>query len=646
MTIRRSARLRARASMPSLQRAWTPEKDRRPEPLTQQTASVQHRLDLASPSAPNLVRSQPEKPVSAVQDTHTDTSSPAQLADDTLNEPSSLCTTVAQEDDTSQEMDLSVIPDPSPSEEAAQDGPWEDIDGPAKPSSTEPVGPNTTPRYPSKNGTASPRMWSSTKSRKVSLRTATLLKRSAQLPILPIPATRRSPAQSWLADSEERAPTSSGSQDMDMSCTVSTPAWDDESDDESEVEQSLLGQDDTAKDKAMSTPQDQDPAPRNLSQTFLTPQVEKPQNPAHRRLSFEPAKLTTPRLKHKNSWQWLKGMFSPSSRDSTTSEPAASTVEPESEARETMPCIDTARVSEEDEFFDTDEEVMDTTDRGEETLSVQELGVPGPHTSPDVGQEPAAPHLSCTPSPIRSPDAPTPDMKILKHLFAEPKPAMSAELAMSDFRHLIYKDERHATMAPDVSLGSPCVALEKEPKDVHQPENRLPASKPDKDTPSAQDKQLPAVDKPSPYMPAPLHRMGAQQRIPNKATSQPKGPEGRTVAERALRSVPNKEPYVPIRRQLPPRNAVKTSRFGSLSSMPTRSAAAASDAKENLRKTEAEGSLSRPARSERTTTTSYIPMARPAGTKTSSTTLAQQYRRPTRAMESRTNLRTHETRGA
>lgn len=629
--------------MPSLQRAWTPEKDLRPKPLTQQTASVQHRLDLASPCAPNLVHSQREKPVSTAQDTHTDTCSPAQLADDTLNEQSSLCATVAQQDDTSQEMDLSVIPDPSSSEEATQDGPWEDIDGPAKPNSPEAVGPNTIPRYPSKNGTASPLMWSSSKSRKVSLRTATLLKRSAQLPILPIPATRRSPTQSWLADSEERGPASSGSQDMDMSCTVSTQKWDDESD-ELEVEQSLVWQDDTAEHKALSTPQDQGPKTRALSQTFLTPQAERPQNPAQRRLSFEPAKVSTPRLKHRTSWQWLKGIFSPSARDSTTSEPAASTVEPESEARETMPCTDAARESEEDEFFDTDEEAVDTTDGGVVTLSAQELGVPGPRTSVDVGPEPAARHLSYTPSPSRPADAPTPDMQILKHMFAEPKPAMSAELAMSDFRHLIHKDERHVTMAPDVSLGSPYAALEKEPKD-EPPENRMASSKPDKDMPSAQDNQLPMVDKPSPYMPAPLHRMGAQQRIPNKAASQPIGPEGRAVAERALRSVPNKEPYVPIRRQLPSRNAVKTSRFGSLSTMPTRSAAAASDAKENLQKGEAEGSLAQPARSERTSTTSFIPMARPAGTKTSSTTLAQQYRRPTRAMGSRTNLRSHDTRG-
>ena len=53
---------------------------------------------------------------------------------------------------------------------------------------------------------------------------------------------------------------------------------------------------------------------------------------------------------------------------------------------------------------------------------------------------------------------PTPDLNVLKHMFAEPKPAGTAESALADFRHVIRQNEQRSETA-DVSVGDALTAL-------------------------------------------------------------------------------------------------------------------------------------------------------------------------------------------
>ncbi|WFD21503.1 hypothetical protein MEQU1_000155 [Malassezia equina] len=562
---RRSARIQARASMPSLRHGRTPEKNLRPVPLTQQTTtSVQHRLDLASP----CVARRPQETVSVVDLSKNRSPTPSKEGYSALQDTA--CSMEAQEtdactvspsptkqDDMSQDMDMSNVA--AASKEAPQDDAWDDVDENDEPASMESVGlkrmetvlweseliseppsastPSSSwPRYPMaklrKSGGASPLVWSPSKSRKVSLRTATLLKRSAQLPILPIPeTTRRAPTLSLLAEKEaEPAPYSSGSQDMDISSTVLAQDADTSSnDEESEVEQSYELQVQTDKlseeaqvmsPDAVSTPRDMPPAPKAVPRTFFTPQLEKAHNPAHRRLSLEntrpSAKVATPGLKHKSSWQWLKGMLSPGKRD-TVQAPAANTSK-ESDTKldeaTSMEGVtshndqDTkhAQVTDEsdnDEFYDTDDEMAGRNEEETDVITMRESSIPA-MASPFV-HPPAlsSSHGPQTPSNCWDTDvSPTPDMHMLKHLFAEPKPAMSTESAMADFRHLVYKNERNAERTSDISLRSPWAALEKEAR-----EDSRKTTQPVTDMSPVQNKQrLTGVKKPSPYMPMSTNR--------------------------------------------------------------------------------------------------------------------------------------------
>jgi len=678
---RRSARLKARASMPSLRHGWTPEKELRPVPLTQLTTSAQHRLDLASPSVgrPKLCQQEetlPEESAKDIVENHGYSPLKEEAPDshDTHSPSSSVSPT--KQDDLSQEMELTVMD--STCREDEQDDVDETvsmesmgldrmevalsesklINEPASSLSPASAG----PRYPmavrQPSATASPLVWSPSKSRKVSLRTATLLKRSAQLPILPIPeTTRRVPSPVRFAE-----PASSGSTDMDISSTL--PLQESSSDDdESEVEQSLelqIHQEAQAEPQnTTGTPHQVYAKPRPLSQTFLTPQVEKAQNPTHRRLSFEPhrssANVSTPGLKHKSSWQWLKGILSPGKQDSETADQVSVTKpKPEPGALDELPvittheegCQDAGRVqlsetSDEDEFFDTDDEMPHKNDDADATIARND-GSPPPSSPLSHPKEPAGSHALDTPSTLRATDAlPTPDMHVLKHMFAEPKPTMTAESAMADFRHLVYKDERNAGTASDMSLGDPFAALEMDAQGGIVAPIQSATDQIDKDEPRAW-----AMSNASPSLPVPLDRKVIQHKS-NKDSARV-STEFRPMAERPVRSMTRKEPYVPVRRQLPQRNSVKTSRIGSLSTTATRiSAGAAGDSKENQRKMDvpAPALPGRPARptADGIKITS-IPVAKPAGTKNSSTTLTHQYRRPTRAMESRTNLHSQDKR--
>ena len=329
-----------------------------------------------------------------------------------------------------------------------------------------------TPRFPP----TTPLRWSPAKSRKVSLRTATLLKRSAQLPIVPLVDREPPCAQTPPPSINSHIPTSTDSKDMELSAISS------DEEDEEEVDSSLELQ-------CASSPL----PPRPLH-SFMTPQTKRQEKPMVRRMSC--SEMDQPTLRRQPSWQWLKSLFSPSRK--TAPEP--------SKEQEPVPlgseCAST-EVREQDEqesFFDASGD-MDMTSM----------------------------HHVTTPKANEKNLAPTPDMHVLKHVFAEPKQAVSPEATMHHFRHMM--SEPKQTSAMDLSMSSAWTAMEEQVRDVPQ-EASVPAQ--------------------------PLQVLTPE-------TDQ-------LTKHRATRTVPKKEPYVPVRRQLPPRNAVKMSRIGSLSTSTTRTA--------------------------------------------------------------------------
>ena len=694
--MRRSARIRARTSLPSLRHGWTPEKALRPVPLTQlPTTSVHHRLDLASPST-GKIRPRQREPAppdeslrEVVEDDRLSSSKEEEHALHDTDPPFSLAASPTKQD-ISQEMDLSSM-DPN-CKEAEQDDAWDDVDENDENASVGSVGlrmedtsrqsepiceptSSSSParvgtRYPmvarQQNGTPSPLIWSPSKSRKVSLRTATLLKRSAQLPVLPIPeTTRRTPLPAQFAE-----PASSGSLDMDISSTMPLQESDNSSsDDESEVERSLeLQVHPEAQEEppsATNTPHGIYLKPRVLSQKFLTPQVERGKNPAHRRLSLEYSRLSTnasaTELEHKSSWQWLKGKLSPGKQNRATAEKASDATKTgpdpgvdnelqKSILHEKEVAIqndqDTAHIqrseeSDDDDFFDTDDELTGKVD-DPDTTTTKDDNIPALSSLLVHPPEPVVSNSSYTPSNRQSMDAlPTPDMHLLKHVFAEPKPTMTAESTMADFRHLIYHDERNTATASDMSLGSVWAALEMDTQ-----KSKVEPSQYAMDMYGKQDNQRPAaMSKSSLHVPDPLKGMSTQHRADNDITQRVNS-EFTPMTQRSVRSITKKEPYVPVRRQLPQRNAVKSSRIGSLSTTATRiSTATGGDVKENLPKMSASIPAA-PVHAARSTAdnakATFIPVPKSAGTKSSSTMLTHRNRRTTRAMESRTNVSSHD----
>lgn len=330
----------------------------------------------------------------------------------------------------------------------------------------------TTPRFPP----TTPLRWSPAKSRKVSLRTATLLKRSAQLPIVPLVDMEPQCAQTPPPSVNSRIPTSTDSKDMELSAMSS------DEEDEEEVDSSLELQ-------CASSP-----LPQRPLHSFMTPQTKRQEKPMLRRMSC--SEMDQPTLRRQPSWQWLKNLFSPSRKAAQESTKEQEPVPLGSEhASSEVPEQD-----EQESFFDASGD-MDMT-------SV---------------------HHVTTPKTNEKNLAPTPDMHVLKHVFAEPKQAVSAEATMHHFRHMM--SEPKQTSAMDLSMSSAWTAMEKQVRDVPQ-EASVPAQ-----------------------------------------TLQVLTPEtDQLTKHRATRTVPKKEPYVPVRRQLPPRNAVKMSRIGSLSTSTTRTA--------------------------------------------------------------------------
>lgn len=370
-----------------------------------------------------------------------------------------------------------------------------------------------TPRFPS-----TPQLrWSPAKSRKVSLRTATLLKRSALLPIVPLADMVPQSAQTPPPSVDSRIPASTDSKDMELSAILS------DEEDEEEVDSSLELQ-------CASSPL----PPRPLN-PFMTPQTKREEKPKLRRMSC--SEMDQPSLRRQQSWQWLKNLFSPSKK--TVPEPT--------EVQESVP-VESEHASkevheqeEQESFFDASGD-MDMT-------SV---------------------HHATTPKSNEKNAAPTPDMHILKHVFAEPKQAVSAESTMHHFRHMMLEPEQ--TSAMDMSMSHAWTAMEEHAREL-PPDANVPAQ-----------------------------------------TLQVLTPEtDRLTKHRTTRTVPKKEPYAPVRRQLPPRNAVKMSRIGSLSTPATRTVSEQQQAARSARAAPPDTQERRPGMA------SSLPVAR-AGTATRSRT--------------------------
>lgn len=370
-----------------------------------------------------------------------------------------------------------------------------------------------TPRFPP----TTPLRWSPAKSRKVSLRTATLLKRSAQLPIVPLVDMVPQYAQTPPPPVDCRVPTSTDSKDMDLSVISS------DEEDEEEVDSSLELQ-------CVSSPL----PPRPLN-PFMTPQTKREEKPMPRRMSC--SEMDQRSLRRQPSWQWLKNLFSPSKKAVPEPTKEQDAVPMESEHAST----EVPEQEEQESFFDASGD-MDIT-------SVHHVTAPKAHEK-NV--------------------APTPDMHVLKHIFAEPKQAVSAEATMHHFRHMMTESEQ--TSAMDMSMSHAWTAMEEQARDV------------------------------------------PQDAIVHAQTPQVLTPEtDQLTRHRATRTVPKKEPYAPVRRQLPPRNAVKMSRIGSLSTSATRTVSEQQQAPRTARAAPPETQLRRPGM------TSSLPVAR-AGTVTRSRT--------------------------
>lgn len=337
-------------------------------------------------------------------------------------------------------------------EEAAID---DELFAPTTPQRASPMrAPMTLPRNMPRTP---PLQWSPSKSRKISLRTATLLKRSAQYPLLPM--SERRPTRDEVPSfnrSPSRAPrTSTGSRDMDLTSdyvrtVTSDPEFssDEDEDDSDEIEKSLELPHSEEDPSPAKTPERKERAPV-LSQ-FLTPQQPKERALASRRLS-NPVDVNTPRLKNRSSWQWLRGLFSPKGQQD---EPSPGDQKKEPLATEARREVDEEEREDDvvhDEFYDSEDPDQEPQPESYEPMDVEPVDFH--QNAPDVSLSNTSWMYNVPNSPAPTQESQqvvsTPDMHVLKHMFAE-QPRMASELAMSDFRHMV-----HASPAQeDMSLAS------------------------------------------------------------------------------------------------------------------------------------------------------------------------------------------------
>ena len=699
---RQSARLKARASLPSMRSAWTPEHAKRP-------VLVSQHVDIPEKDTTSISTVDGTQNLSASlpQEESMTSSSIAVQESDKARDP-----TLEDMDQKSMSMEMDGGNTLTPSidgstetlclntaEESLVDAELQAV--PSLPSS--PFSPRNSsvlsPRVPHSRPLSgmmmsTPLVWSPSKSRKVSLRTATLLKRSAQYPILPMDVPRDRQSSASMLDSSPHTQASMGSKDMDLNSSSylaydesDAPSSDDE--EEAEVEKSL-----ELSTEVGTTPS---PKPKPLGPHFLTPQADKPTKVETRRLSDIQATKEndkrTPMPCHRSSWQWLRNMLSPSS---LSAESEAESKAEDMEAREYPSMMDTSDVVPEGENTRDDEETDKTPKVAEPEEVAEEVAEePVSNTSIEAGRSTLA--VECLQE--KKPEPPTPDMRVLKHMFSEPRPVAGVDTALSDFRHLVYAQERTMAPLPDLSLAQAWTTLEvdKPPSTLVSAETETVQS--DQAPPVIEDADAPNDTRisaaptlaPAPTQPnverrrssrlseprrrsiisltsAPLDSTSSQsahlqdlnpvrapltnlKSVTNVAASA-SNVDSDMALRRSTRIVTKKEPYVPVRRQIVPRNNMKLPRIGTLPSNMTRGTSTdAASADLSAKTTPTTGVAGRlPTASSRLPTStsaaprartlnvSSIPLSKTTTTSSSQTRTAQSLKKePSRTMRAQTD---------
>ncbi|WFD29714.1 hypothetical protein MSPP1_000725 [Malassezia sp. CBS 17886] len=298
--------------------------------------------------------------------------------------------------------------------------------------------PRAMPRTP-------PSAWSPSKNRKVSLRTATLLKRSSQYLVAPMSEGRASqnPFTRHASVSPSGLRTSSSGMDLSNSfrrtASADPDGMDSDSDaedgddvDMEEVEKSLelssseecppaqAGSTDYPAASARPSAARTVPIPPKDSLFFSTPQPHRHRTAAARRLS-DPRDAPQPMLKHRSSWQWLRDLLY---RTKGTGDGCAGGEEQLEEKR----CG-----AAQDEPDDGD------ADEFHESMDTPAVCPHGP--SPSWGRA-LADDCCVSALPRHAAAVATPDMHDLKHVFAVPKDRAPPEETMADFRHMLRAEDR------------------------------------------------------------------------------------------------------------------------------------------------------------------------------------------------------------
>ncbi|PKI83015.1 hypothetical protein MVES1_003033 [Malassezia vespertilionis] len=399
-----------------------------------------------------------------------------------------------------------------------------------------------------------PLQWTPSKSRKISLRTATLLRRSAQYPLLPLSASRRSdtytmPRSSMSPQSKPfEPPSSAGSKDMEITQEfVHTLAKNPDvlSDEEEEEERAEL----CSTSEHVKTLAEQLPA--NLH-GFMTPQPAKHTASLPRRLSLdvqEKSEAPSPSLRHRSSWQWLRNLFSPRAADSLgeaalphAEAPGKTELIAEAQDETCVEPIETAGPIEDASLEPMELDPIESQALLLETPDISLSGAKWMFTKPET--PPSGPSYTVDSG------VPTPDMHMLKHIFAPPKQGNTAEQAMSDFRHIVAHHERLANAASprevqafgkvwDTMILKEESVQESVPpqEEPHSSSTAKSAFKKGKTAPESLGKLVEHSDLP----------LSAQKVAPSDAQPAMHASTGMRMGRSVTRA---KEPYVPVRRAL------------------------------------------------------------------------------------------------
>ena len=143
------------------------------------------------------------------------------------------------------------------------------------------------------------------------------------------------------------------------------------------------------------------------------------------------------------------------------------------------------------------------------------------------------------------PEGPTPDLRSLKHMFAEPKQVSGQEEVMADFRHILRQHDAAQTDAADTSVGGALQSMMATPaKPAGQPAaRRMSASKT-----TADENVAPSAPSAGTAISAGVRRSTRTLRSPTSDALPARGAGMRAGVRRT-------EPFVPTRRHLPPRAA-------------------------------------------------------------------------------------------